>query len=238
MILQGKRVLVTGGAKRAGAAIVRELAGAGCRVIIHCHDSIGEARMLCRQLPGDGHRCVSADLADDREIGNMLAGIGEFELLVNNAAIFHRPGSPEDLDAAELYDKINFRAPEKLLEYFFNQDISGGAAVNITDAFALLPGSGAYHQSKQQLNELTRRLAPGWAKRGFRINAVAPGPMLPPPWAPESRMEKILPAVPLHRAVDTEELAELVCFLLACDSMTGAVIPLDCGISVKNLTGG
>ena len=230
MILQGKRVLVTGGAKRAGAAIVRELAGAGCRVIIHCRESADTAQELCAALPGTGHMVVSADLADERAIRDMLQRIGKFELLVNNAAIFHRPGSPEDLNAAELYDKINFRAPEKLLEYFFNQDISGGAAVNITDAFALLPGTGAYHQSKQQLNELTRRFAPGWAKRGFRINAVAPGPMLPPPWAPESRMEKILPTVPLHRAVPPEELAGLVRFLLSCDSMTGAVIPLDCGI--------
>ncbi|MBO5668094.1 MAG: SDR family oxidoreductase [Lentisphaeria bacterium] len=237
MILQGKRVLVTGGGKRAGAVIVRKLAAAGCRVIIHCRESADTAQELCAALPGTGHMVVSADLADERAISDMLQRIGKFELLVNNAAIFHRPGSPEDLNAAELYDRINFRAPEKLLEYFFNQDISGGAAVNITDAFTLLPGSGAYHRSKEELNVLTRQLAPRWAVRGFRINAVAPGPMLPPPWAPESRMEKVLQEVPLHRAVPPEELAELVCFLLACDSMTGAVIPLDGGISVKNLTG-
>jgi NAD(P)-dependent dehydrogenase (short-subunit alcohol dehydrogenase family) len=182
-------------------------------------------------LPGHGHRAVAGDLASPGGVEDICRQAGVFELLVNNAAIFHRPGSAEDMESAELYRQVNFLAPKNLLEYFFQQDIGEGAAVNLTDAFALLPGSGAYWQSKRDLNKLTVDSALRRAECNFRINAVAPGPMLPLPWAPESRMEKILQTVPLHRRVDPEAVAEMVEFLLKCDSMTGAVIPVDGGIS-------
>lgn len=233
MNLQGKRLLITGGGKRAGAVIARTMAEAGCRIIIHFNSSAEEAGKLLASLPGTGHCTIQADLSSSAGVEKLISEAGKFELLVNSAAIFHRPGSPEDQAAGALYRQINFLAPARLLEYFCQQDLSDGAAVNITDSFALLPGSGAYWQSKHDLNVLTVKLAPEWAKKHYRINAVAPGPMIPPPWAPESRMEKILQTVPLHRAVAPEDLAVLVRFLLACDSVTGAVIPLDGGISVS-----
>ena len=235
MILQGKRVLITGSAKRAGAVIARRLAQAGCRIIIHCHTSVVEAEALRRELPGDGHRVISADLAAVCGVEKLIREAGAFEFLVNSAAIFHRPGSAEDLDAAETYRQINFLAPRRLLENFYEQALPGSAAVNITDAFALLPGSGAYWQSKRDLTDLTVKLAPLWAERQMRINAVAPGPVLPPPWAPESRMEKILQLVPLHAPASPEDLAETVAFLLGCASITGAVIPLDGGLTAAGV---
>ena len=231
MIMQGKRVLITGGAKRAGSFIVRNLAAAGCRVIIHCHTSVKEAELLASELPREGHRVIAADLGSPDGVEQLLEDAGNFEFLVNSAAIFHRPGSEEDRHSAASYRQINFLAPRKLLEYFYEQGIPGSAAVNITDAFALLPGEGAYWQSKRDLNELTFSLAPLWAAKDMRINAVAPGPVLPPPWAPESRMEKILKCVPLARPVSPEDLAETVRFLLTCRSITGTVVPLDGGIS-------
>lgn len=233
MIMQGKCVLITGGAKRAGAAIVKKLAEAGCRVIIHCHTSVREAEILASGLPGGGHRVISADLGGDAGVESLLEQAGSFEFLVNSAAVFHRPGSEEDLNAAASYRQINFLAPKRLLEYFYRQGIPGSAAVNITDAFALLPGEGTYWQSKHLLNELTVSLAPLWAEKNMRINAVAPGPVIPPPWAPESRMEKILKCVPLARPVSLADLAETVKFLLTCQSITGTVIPLDGGITAE-----
>lgn len=232
MNLQGKRLLITGGAKRIGFTIASRMAQAGCVILLHARN-MDAAQAAVEALPGHGHRAVSGDLAVPEEVENICRQAGEFELLVNNAAIFHRPGSAEDAASAELYRQINYLAPRQLLEYFFQQNIAEGAAVNLTDAFALLPGAGAYWQSKCDLNELTRNLAVKWAKRDFRINAVAPGPMLPPPWAPESRMKKILQTVPLHRRIAPEAVAKMVEFLLQCDSMTGAVIPVDCGISAR-----
>lgn len=235
MILQGKRVLITGGAKRIGMAVAEKLAGAGCTILLHYGTSEAEAAELLAKLPGNSHRMIQADLSSPAEVEKLISAAGNFELLVNCAAIFHKPGSPEDLAAAGLYRQINFLAPARLLEYLFSQNLPGCAAVNFTDAFALLPGNGAYWQSKRDLAELTISLAHKWAQNNCRINAVAPGAVLPPPWAPESRMEKILAQVPLHRAVSVDDLAETVKFLLQCDSITGTVIPVDCGISAKPL---
>ena len=232
MNLQGKRLLITGGAKRVGLAIAREMAGAGCRIILHARN-MSDASRAVESLPGTGHRAIAGDLADPAAVENICHAAGTFEYLVNNAALFFRPGSAEDIGAKELYDQVNFKTPGMLLEYFFAQNISEGAAVNITDCFALLPGSGAYWQSKKDLTDLTVKLAPLWAERKFRINAVAPGPMLPPPWALESRMEKILQTVPLHRPVELGEVVEMVKFMLTAGSITGAVVPVDGGISAR-----
>ena len=230
MNLQGKRLLLTGGAKRVGAAIARRLAAAGCRIALHCRSSVREAETLLSELPGSGHSLHVLDLSLPDAPERLAQETGRFELLVNNAAVFLRPGSPEDAEADELYDRINFRVPAKLLELFAAQDISEGAAVNLADCAILRPGAGAYYESKLALARLTETLAVRWGERGLRVNAVAPGAVLPPTWAPNSRMEHILAATPLHRAVSPEAIAELVEFLLRCDSMTGAIVPIDGGL--------
>lgn len=233
MILQGKRLLVTGGAKRIGAAIAQKAAESGCTILLGYCNSASEADKVIAALPGSGHRKIQADLSTPDGIEKLISEAGNFELLVNSAAIFHKPDSPEDLAAEKLYHQINFLAPKALLEHLFSQNLPNCSAVNITDAFALAPGKGAYWQSKRDLTELTLFLAEKWAENNCRINAVAPGAVLPPPWAPESRMEKILAQVPLHRAVKCEDIARMVMFLLENDSITGAVVPVDCGISAK-----
>ena len=231
MVLQGKRLLITGGSKRVGLMIAAHMAMAGCSILLHARTP-EEAQWAVDSLPGRGHRRIYGDLSRPEDVEYICRQAGEFDLLVNNAAIFHRPGSVEDMEATELYRQINFLAPKRLLEYFFDQkDVEEGAAVNITDAFALLPGQGAYWQSKCDLNELTRELAPKWAERRFRINAVAPGPMLPPPWAPDSGMEKILRQLPLGRRIAMGDTAEMVKMLLQSDAMTGVIVPVDGGIS-------
>lgn len=233
MNLSGKRVLITAGVRRVGAVIAARLATAGCQLIIHCRKSTEETEKFLASLPGASHRIITADLSRPSEIDDLCCQAGTFELLVNNAALFHRPDSAEDLAAANDYHQVNFLAPKQLAEYFFSQDIAEGAVVNITDCFALRQGKGAYWQSKYDLNMLTKTLAPLWATRNLRINAVAPGPMLPPPWAPGSKMEKILQQVPLHRRIAVDDTAAAVEFLLRCDSITGAVVPVDGGISVS-----
>lgn len=230
MQICGKTVLITGGAKRIGAAVARRLAGEGCRVIIHCRHSLPEAVRLIGELPGEGHRAVCADLAEEAEVRRLAREAGRFELLVNSAALFFRPGSPEDAaaEAAGMYRRVNCEAPELLLELFFAQNLPEAAAVNITDADAAdpPPSPGGYLQSKIDLNALTVRLAPLWAKANYRICAVAPAPMLPPPWAPDSRMSGVLKKSWFGRRVPAEDLTALVSFIFRCDSLTGCVIPL------------
>ena len=227
MILEGKRVLITGGARRVGAAVAVRLARSGCRVALHCRSSVAEAEKLLSELPGSGHSLHVMDLIPPGAPERLCREVGTFDLLVNNASAFFRPGSPEDAAASELYHRLNFRVPAELLEYFAAQNPTEGAAVNLTDCAVLAPGSGAYYESKLALARLTESLAVQWGPRNLRINAVAPGAVLPPAWAPESRMTGILAATPLHRAVAPSDIADLVAFSFRCDSLTGAVIPLD-----------
>ena len=96
MELQGKRALVTGGARRVGAAITRALSAAGARVAIHCHESIEEARALGAECPGSV--VIEADLADraarDAIVPEITKVMGGLDILVNNAAIWESAPIP------------------------------------------------------------------------------------------------------------------------------------------------
>ena len=229
MKIKGKCVLITGSAKRGGAELVKNFAACGARVILHCNNSVFEAEQLLAVLPGSGHRIVKADFANDAEVEALLAAVGSFDILINNASIFFRPGSVEDLNSSALYHQVNFLAPKKLLEAWAKQQLPEACAVNILDQAVLKRGEGGYWQSRYDLMQLTFELAKSLGKRNFRVNAVAPGPMLPPYWKPESKMEKTLPTLPVPRPVDVADFAQAVKFLCEADSITGAVLPVDCG---------
>ena len=229
MKIKGKCVLITGSAKRGGAEVAKTFAANGAKVILHCNNSINEAEQLLPLLPGSGHRIIQADFAKMAEVDFLISEAGTFDILVNNASIFFRPGSPEDLKSAALYDQINFLAPKRLLEAWAKQSLAEACAVNILDQAVLKAGSGGYWRSRFDLMLLTKELAKTLGKQNFRVNAVAPGPMLPPYWKPDSKMEKTLPTLPLSRPVDVADFAQAVKFLCEADSITGAILPVDCG---------
>ena len=229
MKIEGKCVLITGSAKRGGAELVKLFAQLGAKVILHCNKSVDEAEKLLAVLPGSEHRIIQADFAADAGVDTLIANAGKFDILINNASIFFRPGSAEDLNSTALYNQVNFLAPKKLLAAWAQQELAGGCAVNILDQAILKPGAGGYWQSRYDLWMLTQELARTLGKRDLRINAVAPGPMLPPYWKPESKMEKTLPTLPLSRPVAVGDFVRAVKFLCEADSITGAVIPVDCG---------
>ena len=229
MNIQGKCVLITGSARRCGAELAKSFAADGAKVIIHCNRSSAEAAELLASLPGAGHRIISADFADPKEVENLISQAGCFDILINNASLFFRPGSKEDIDGKTLYHQVNFRAPQMLLEAWAQQSIAEGCAVNILDQAVLNPGSGGYWQSRSDLMQLTRELARTLGEKNLRVNAVAPGPLLPPYWKPDSKMEKTLPTVPLHRPVAVADFVNAVKFLVCSDSITGAILPVDCG---------
>lgn len=229
MKIEGKCILITGGAKRCGAELVKAFAGSGAKVIIHCNNSTREAESLLAALPGNCHKIITADFADMDDVENLIAQTGRFDIIVNNASLFFRPGSPEDINGTELYHQVNFLAPKRLLEAWAAQDITEGCAVNILDQAVLKAGSGGYWQSRQDLMLLTGELARSLGKRNLRVNAVAPGPLLPPYWKPDSKMEKTLPTLPLQHPVNVADFVKTVKFLCTTDSITGAVIPVDCG---------
>ena len=229
MEIRGKSVLVTGGAVRVGAEICRAFAAAGARVAIHCHTSRAEAEALAASLPGTGHRVFAADFARPGAAEALFAAIGRFDILVNNASVY-RLGNDTPANAA-VYRAVNLLAPFALLRLAVAQ-AGPGAVVNVLDQAVLARNpteTGAYLASRRRLALLTLAAARRCAPRGWRINAVAPGPMIPPRGSENSRMARTLRTVPLGRPVNPRELADAILFLAGCGSATGAILPVDGG---------
>jgi pteridine reductase len=234
-------VLVTGGARRVGAAIVRELYRHGCAIALHHHRSRAEAEALAAELAAPGAPPVvpfAADLgAEDacrRLAEAVLERFGRLDGLVNNASLFY-PTPCASLDPSD-FDRlmaVNARAP-LLLALALAPALSQarGAIVNLGDVFGLkpLPRFLAYSASKAALLMITQGLARELAPE-VRVNAVLPGTVLPSelPEKAESA-EAVASRAPLARLGTPEEVASAVRFLLLEASYTtGALLPVDGG---------
>lgn len=235
MNLNGRHALVTGGAVRVGAALVRSLAAAGARVTVHCRESRSEAEKLVSELPGADHRVAVADFSSgETGAAELWAQLdAPVDVLVGNASCYRLTAGLE-----RLYDLVNCRAPLELMRRFAAQDIAAGSVVNVLDQAVLNPAPAeaeAYLESRRGLAAATREFARRFAGKNLRFNAVAPGPMLPPRGLENSRMEKTLRQVPLGRPVAVADLVKAVLFLIGNDSVTGAILPVDCGMSLPPL---
>ena len=240
--MQGKVVLITGGAKRVGAAICRRLHGAGANLMLHYRASAGEARLLQAELNGirgDSVALVQADLLELPQLPALvertLGTYGRLDALVNNASSFH-PTPVGEIDAADWDDLMgtNLKAP-----LFLSQAAAPalrkahGAIVNITDIHADRPLKNyvVYSAAKAGLAGLTRSLARELAPE-VRVNAVAPGPIL---WPDDDQFDelsrqRIVSQTPLKREGTPEDIARAVHFLLFdAPYVTGETIAVDGG---------
>jgi len=240
--VQGKVVLITGGAKRVGAAICRHLHSAGANLMLHYRVSAGEARLLQAELNHqrkDSVALIQADLLDIAKLPAMVEqtvqSFGRLDALVNNASSFFQTPVGE-ITAAAWEDLIgtNLRAP-----LFLSQAAapalkkSLGAIVNITDIHAERPLKNyvVYSVAKAGLVGLTRSLARELAPE-VRVNAVAPGPILWPDdeTFDELSRQRIISHTPLKREGTPEDIAKAVHFLLAeATYVTGETINVDGG---------
>jgi pteridine reductase len=241
--------LVTGGARRVGAAIVRELHGAGMNVVIHCRGSLDAAVALIDELNDirrDSAVVLAADLADSETLPKLAANAqarwGRLDALVNNASSYRRTpvGS---ITAADFDDLItsNFKAPLLLTQAcvpLFGQ--RGGAVVNILDTLAqhARPGFAPYNAAKAALWSLTETLAVELAPK-VRVNAVAPGHIL---WAETTQLSEAqkageLSQIPMGRLGHPEEIARAVRLLLSPESayLNGVILPVDGGLRLKGV---
>ena len=240
-----KVALVTGAARRIGAAITRELHASGWRVLIHYRGSAAEAVALADELeaarPGSAQP-LQANLADADALGTLAqqaqAQWGRLDALVNNASVYY-PTAFGSTTAAQFDDLVssNLRAP-LLLTQACVALMGEGAVVNIVDALARRPAPGfaAYHAAKSGLWTLTEALALELAPR-IRVNGVAPGHMLWPEYtqlSPAAQQHE-LSRVPLGRLGGAQEIARCVRFLLSEDAayLTGTVLPVDGGLSLR-----
>lgn len=234
-------VLITGGARRVGAAIARHLHAAGCTVAIHYRNSADEAEALALELNGiraDSAAVFAGALEDhptpERLIGDVVALLGRLDGLVNNASAFY-PTPIGETTAAQWDDLFaaNARAP-----FFLAQAAapalreSKGAIVNIVDIYAERPLAGhvVYSMAKAALEMLTLALAKDLAP-DVRVNAVAPGAILwPASGKPEEAAEALIAKTPLARKGEPDDVAEAVRWLmLDARYTTGQVIRVDGG---------
>jgi len=233
--------LVTGAARRIGAAIARHLHARGYALALHCRHSHAELRALCDELDAirPGHTLiVQADLADVEGLPGLVAAaverFGRLDALINNASSFY----PTPLDEAtpaqweELFAS-NARAPFFLAKAAApHLKASGGAVVNLADIYAQTPlrGYSMYSMSKAALVMATRALALELAPE-VRVNAIAPGAILWPESGHEvEREQKLMARTPLARLGRVEEVAEAVWWLLsAARYTTGQVLRVDGG---------
>jgi len=240
--VQGKVVLITGGAKRVGAATCRRLHASGANLMLHYRESAGEARLLQAELNNqrkDSVALIQADLLDMGKLQSIvdqtLQTFSRLDALVNNASSFFQTPVGE-ITAAQWEDLIgtNLRAP-----MFLSQSAapalkkSQGAIVNITDIHAERPLKNyvVYSVAKAGLVGLTRSLARELAPE-VRVNAVAPGPILWPDDAAfdELSRQRIISHTPLKREGTPEDIAKAVHYLLAeATYVTGETINVDGG---------
>lgn len=229
--------LVTGGAKRIGAAFSRALAADGWRVLLHCNQSRDLADALAQELAASSLHpplVVQGDLASPT-IGTDLfaAAPGPVTLLLNNASGFE-DDSLADF-AVPLWDRhmaVNLRAPALLTQAFAAQlpHGVGGLVVNLLDAKlnALNPDFFSYTISKIGLSGLTelaaRALAPA-----IRVNAIAPAVTLVSGPQTRENFEVAHVRNPLGRGVEVEHLVAALRYLIATPTVTGQTLTLDSG---------
>ena len=232
--------LVTGGAIRVGAAIVRELAARGYRVAIHANTSLDHAQELATELNDAGHDAVAfgADLRNEDATRAMIdrarRHFGRLDALVNSAATW----SPTPLADVMADDVRRFFEVNTLSTFIccqhagqiMQQQKQGGAIVNIGDWAVERPyrGYSAYFASKGSIPTLTRMFAVELAPK-VRVNAVLPGPVLLPESVSEADRRRAIAGTLLNRAGRPENIAHAVAALLENDFITGVCLPVDGG---------
>ena len=245
--LQDKVVLVTGGAKRVGAAICRRLHAAGATLMVHYRSSAAEARALVSELNAQRADSVALTQADLLKAASFTGLIketvrtfGRLDALVNNASSFYPTAVGEITEKA--WDDLmgtNLKAPLFLSQAAARElRKTHGCIVNIVDIHAEVPMKNyvVYNVAKGGLLALTRSLARELGPE-VRVNGIAPGTILWPDddtWQDEVARQRIINQTALKRIGEPDDIAKAVEFLIAAAPyVTGQVIAVDGGRSVN-----
>ncbi len=235
--LQGKRFLVTGGARRIGRAICLRLAAAGAQVVVHYRNSRNEAEELRRELEAfcSDHEKVQCELTVRKEREQLIPWLirngSPLDGLINNASMYSRARLADcEPDAVQNDYAVNFHAPFQLMRDF-KHHCGRGTIINMLDQRVHLvdPGAGSYGLAKKSLRDATEATAGEWAPN-IRVNAVAPGFVLPPPGVDPAKMDGLLEEIPMQMQTSPEEVAEAVYFLTNAETITGEILFVDGGM--------
>ena len=251
MPLEQPTVMITGSAKRIGAAIARRFHNAGYRLVIHFNSSKDEAQSLKTELNAiraDSVKCIKAALTKRSEVEQLprraLDCFGRIDVLINNASSFY--ATPLEDSTQEQWDDLvdsNVRAA-----YFLSVALSEelkrrqGNIINILDAMVdgAIQDFPVYNIAKAGLKSMTLALAKEMSP-AVRVNGVSPGAILwpshledPQDEAAEAARQKALDGIPLGRTGAVEDIANAAFFLVEqATYMTGAVIKVDGGRSLR-----
>lgn len=234
--------LVTGGGVRLGRAIALGLAGAGHDLLVHYNRSEEPAAEVVAAVRALGRRAeaVSADLSTPEGAERVARAVeehfGRLDLLVNSAASFDEAKLLEvDAERWDSVMDLNLRGPflvARALAPLLTE--ARGSVVNMVDLSAFQPWVRYPHHgvSKAGLMHLTRVLARVLAP-AVRVNAIAPGAVLPPDDASEAELEREIERTPLARIGSPDDIVRTVLFLTASPFVTGQVVVVDGGRSLE-----
>jgi 3-oxoacyl-[acyl-carrier protein] reductase/pteridine reductase len=236
---QGKTALITGGAHRVGKVITLALAEAGANVVINYYASAEAASATAAEARALGVEALpcQADVSDHQQVevmvGTAVDRFGAIDILVNSASRFEKTPFPtQDVAAWQRVTRIlidgSFYCANTIAPIMLKR--GEGTIVNILDlaAYEPWPGWAAHCVGKAGLLALTRQLALELAPT-VRVNAVAPGPVLPPSGLPEARVTQMAQGTLLNRWGTPEDVAQAVMYLIGAEYVTGEVLVVDGG---------
>lgn len=231
---------MTGAAHRLGKAFALSLAKMGYSIALHYRGSVHEAEKTVDEIRALGVDClpIRADLTKPEKIDFLFSLVDEFKrplkVVVNSAAVMP-VGKADELELKDWDSAIdlNLRAPFLISQHAAKRMPNGGLIVNITDigahkAWSRYP---SYTVSKAGLESLTKILARAFAPN-IRVNAIAPGLVLPSDVVNKETWNKLIDKLPLKRAATFDELTSALEFLIKNEYITGHTLVVDGGYSL------
>lgn len=242
MDLQGKVAIITGG-KRIGRIVAQELAARGMDLVLSYRGSKDEAEQTVADVAARGRRgtIVNGDVAKPRDcqaiVDHAVSAFGRLDVLVNMASIYRsRPLGEVTVDDWDADINVNLRSAFLCAHAAIPhmQQAKGGRIVNFADWLARsgrprYPGFTSYYVAKAGVIALTESLALELAKDNILVNAIAPGPIVPPPDMSQEEIDEVARATPVGHWGGELEIAKAVLMLCHTDFITGETIRVDGG---------
>nr|WP_319401167.1 SDR family oxidoreductase [uncultured Carboxylicivirga sp.] len=233
-----KTALVTGGAQRLGKAMVEFLASKGWNVIIHANHSENKAKELAVDLAtryqNQMFDIVLFDLTDWKNAQNLIGQLinkhHRIDLLINNASKYSRGSLTQTSEELlEQMTAIHYYSP-LLMSKKIVETNNSAIIINMIDAAIVnsITDHSAYLLAKKSLTEFTKLAAVEWAPN-VRVNAIAPGPVLPVEGKSTQAFETVVNKTPLEKPVDIKALTSTLSFLLDNPNVTGQIVFCDSG---------
>ena len=240
--MEARKIIITGGATRIGAAIAKKLSGPNIEITIHYNKSKSKAESLKKKLQKFGTivYLINGDLSKERDINKIIkfskSKMKFFDCLVNNASLFENDKLENFTSKSwENHISTNLKAPA-LLSKEFSKNVRGknNNIINIIDQriFKLTPYFFSYTISKTGLYTLTKTSAMSLAPN-IRVNGIAPGPTIKNKRQSDKHFKKQYLATPLKKQVDVNEICNAVDFFIKNSSITGQIIAVDSGQSLN-----